>query len=134
MDDFILIHHDKCYLAECRKKIDKKIRELGLLPSPKKTQLFPVVQSIKFLGFKFVLTETGKVLMLLSRDNIKKRKRKIRKDKKLVLEGRMTRETADNKYRSWRDGHAKKGNSYKMLRGMDEYYKKTWDDIEGSVA
>lgn len=56
-----------------------------------------------------------------------KRKRKLRKFKKLVDDGRMTREKADECYRSWK-AHAKKGNSYNLLKRMDEYYKNLWKE------
>ena len=127
MDDFILIHHDKEYLKYCLEKIDAKIKELGLRLNVKKTQIFPLKQGLNFLGFKFRLTNTGKVLRVLNKENIRKRKRKLRKFKKLVDDGRMTREKADECYRSWK-AHAKKGNSYNLLKRMDEYYKNLWKE------
>jgi len=127
MDDFILIHHDKEYLKYCLEKIDAKIKELGLRLNVKKTQIFPLKQGLNFLGFKFRLTNTGKVLRVLNKENIRKRKRKLRKFKKLVDEGKMTREKADECYRSWK-AHAKKGNSYNLLKRMDEYYKNLWKE------
>lgn len=127
MDDFILIHHDKEYLKECMAKINAKVEELGLKLHPKKTQIFPLKQGINFLGFKFRLTSTGKVVRLLSKENVKKRKNKLRKFKKLVDDGRMTKAKADECYRSWK-AHAKKGNSYKLLKRMDTYYKNLWKE------
>ena len=127
MDDFILIHHDKEYLKYCLEKIDAKIKELGLRLNVKKTQIFPLKQGLNFLGFKFRLTNTGKVLRVLNKENIRKRKRKLRKFKKLVDEGKMTREKADECYRSWK-AHAKKGNSYNLLKRVDEYYKNLWKE------
>ena len=127
MDDFILLHHDKEYLKCCLEKIDIKIKELGLRLSIKKTQVFPIKQGINFLGFKFRLTNTGKVIRLLSKENIKKRKRKLGKYKQLVDEGKMTREKADECYRSWK-AHAKKGNSYNLLKRMDSYYENLWKE------
>lgn len=127
MDDFILIHHSKEYLKECLVEIKDNIEALGLSLNIKKTQIFPLKQGINFLGFNFKLTETGKVLRLLSKENIKKRKRKLRKFKKLVDESKMTKEKADECYESWK-AHAKKGNSYKLLQRMDEYYKNLWEE------
>ena len=127
MDDFPLIHQDKKHLVFCREVIGEKLGVLGLRLNDKKTQLFPLKQGINYLGFKFKLTETGKVLMLLNKENIKKRKRKLRGYKKLVDEGRMTREKADQCYESWK-AHAKKGNSYWLLKRMDEYYANLWEE------
>lgn len=127
MDDLVLIHHDKDYLKECLVKITTNIEALGLRLNAKKTQMFPLKQGINFLGFKFKLTETGKVIRLLLKENIKIRKRKLRKYRTLVEEGKMTREKADECYASWK-AHANKGNSYKLLERMDEYYANLWKE------
>lgn len=127
MDDFILIHDDKKYLKECLIKINAKVEELGLRLNTKKTQVFPLKQGINFLGFKFKLTDTGKVIRLLSKQNIKKRKRKLRKFKKLVDEGRVTKAKSDECYESWK-AHARKGNSYNLLKRMDRYYENLWKE------
>jgi len=127
MDDFLLLHHDKTYLKHCRQEIEHYLDDLGLRLNEKKTQIFLLKQGINYLGFKFRLTNTGKVLMLLSKENVKKRKRKLRKYKRLVDEGRMTREKANQCYESWK-AHAKKGNSYKLLQRMDAYYASLWEE------
>lgn len=127
MDDFLIIHHDKEYLKECLIEINAKVKELGLRLNAKKTQVFPLKQGINFLGFKFRLTETGKVIRLLSKQNIKKRKRKLRKFKKLVDEGRVTKAKSDECYESWK-AHARKGNSYNLLKRMDRYYENLWKE------
>ena len=130
MDDMILIHHDKEYLKECLEEIRIKFEKIGLKLNTKKTQIIPLRQGINFLGFKFKLTKTGKIIKILSKKNVKKRKRKIRKHKKLVDEGKMTREKADSCYESWK-AHAEKGNSYSLIQRMDIYYKKV---MEGDVS
>jgi hypothetical protein len=125
MDDFILIHNDKEYLSKCLNLIKAKVEESGLKLNVKKTQIFPLMQGINFLGFKFKLTETGKVIRLLDKENIKKRKRKLRKFKSLVESGKITKEKVDSCYKSWK-AHANKGNSFKMLQRMDQYYTELW--------
>ena len=47
------------------------------------------------MGFKFRLTETGKVVMSILGDNVKNEKRKLRKMVKLVVKGRRTKEKID---------------------------------------
>ena len=54
-------------------------------------------------------------------------KRKLRKYKTLACEGKMTREKADECYESWK-AHARKGNSYNLLKRMDEYYENLWKE------
>lgn len=127
MDDMILIHSSKRHLNDCLKEIRKYVESLGLTLNKKKTQIYKISQGINFLGFHFKLSETGKVIKTLSKDNVRKRKRKLRKYKELVDEGRMTRQKADECYESWK-AHASKGNSKMLLQGMDKYYKGLWED------
>lgn len=127
MDDLVLIHNDKEYLKKCLYEITINIESLGLKLNAKKTQIFPLKQGINFLGFKFKLTDAGKVIRLLLKENIKIRKRKLRKYKSLVDEGKMTREKADECYKAWK-AHANKGNSYNLLKRMDEYYANLWKE------
>lgn len=43
--------------------------------------------------------------------------------KGLVEDGKITIETPEQSYQSWR-GHASHGNSYHLIRDMDRYYQK----------
>lgn len=125
MDDLILIHSSKRYLNHCLDEIEKQVEKLDLTLNERKTQIYKISQGINFLGFKFKLSESGKVIKTLNKKNIKKRKRRLRKYKKLVDEGKMTKEKADECYESWK-AHAQKGNTYRLLQRMDEYYESLW--------
>ena len=124
MDDFTLIHHDKEYLKYCLEEIKKRIEPLGVSLNIKKTQLYKLKQGIKFLGFTFKLTDTGKVLMTLNKENLKLRRRKIKKHKGLLDKGRMTEEQIQQSYEGWK-AHAEKGNNYHVVKSMDKFYRKT---------
>ena len=125
MDDFILIHHDKAYLEECRKDIEKWLSELGLQLSEKKTQLFPVTQPISFLGFSFRLTDTGKIVKKIRPERISHERRKLRKLAQRVKDGKMTREEVDSCYQSWK-AHASYGDTHNLILRMDKFYKELW--------
>lgn len=129
MDDIILIHKDKDYLNYCKAMIELKLEEIDLKLNYKKTQIFPLKQGIAFLGFTYKLTKTGKVIMLLSKQNITRRKRKIRKYKSLVEQGRMTIEQAEESFQSW-IAHAEKGNSYYIIKRMRVYYNEVMEEIK----
>ena len=132
MDDFILIHPDKEYLKYCLDEINKHVTGLNLKLSEKKTQIFPLKQGISFLGFRFYLTETGKVIRKLTKENVCHEKKKLRKMKKLVDDGVMTKENVDECYMSWK-AHAKQGNTHNLILSMDKFYKNLWrgdtDDV-----
>lgn len=124
-DDFILIHNDIEHLKYCRNEIKEHLEKLELKLSEKKTKIFPLSQGINFLGFKFRITETGKIIKTLNRENIAKRKRKIRKQKGLVGKGIMTKEECNESYQSWK-AHAKRGNTHNLILEMDKFYKEIW--------
>lgn len=125
MDDFILIHHDKEYLLECKARLAQMLLALDCQFNTKKTNITPLSEGIEFLGFCFRLTKTGKVLMLLNSSNVKHERKKLRKLVALVKKGERTREKVDECYEAWKN-HAAKGNSYQLLKRMDRYYKDLW--------
>lgn len=128
MDDFVLIHHDKEYLQYCRKEIEKELDKISLKLNKKKTQLFPIMHGIKYLGFAFYLTDTGKVIKKLLKENVSKRRRKLTKLKGLVDKGILTKHDVNESYESWKS-HAEVGNTYTLVRNMDQYYKTLWEDV-----
>lgn len=127
MDDFILIHEDKEYLKDCRRQIEDKLSELGLRLNEKKSQLAPLSQPAKALGFSFRLTDTGKVIMRVLPEKISKQRRKLRKLVRLSREGKIPRSNVDDSFRSW-ISHLEHGNCYSLIKSMREYYNGLWED------
>lgn len=125
MDDFILINEDKEYLAEYQKRIAEKLKECGFSLNEKKTKIVPIQDGVMFLGFRFKLTETGKVLMLIDPKNVKAKRKNLARLVAKSKKGLIPKESVDESYRSWRD-HASKGNSYKLISRMDKYYADLW--------
>lgn len=91
MDDFILIHNDKNYLEYCKAEIEKKLFEIGFEFNPKKTLIYPLSKGILFLGFIFKYTDTGKVLMLINKDNVRHARKKLRKLVGLCKRGKISK-------------------------------------------
>lgn len=112
MDDFILIHQDKEHLQNCLDVIRMRLAELGLELNEEKTTIQPVRHDIKFLGFRYKLTETGKVVVRLQKGKCKKERKRLRKMSDLDNFGDC--------YRSWRS-FVEKGNCYILLAEMDEF-------------
>ena len=125
MDDFILIHEDAEYLEECKAILMEKLKSMGFEFNEKKTRVYPLKNGIMFLGFKFLLTYTGKVLMLLNPENVKRERKKLYRLVALAKKGERTRAKVDYCYSAWRS-HASKGNNYKLIVRMDEYYNNLW--------
>lgn len=132
MDDFILFHPDKEYLKYCLEVISEHVTSLNLTLSAKKTQIFPLKQGVKFLGFTFHLADTGKVIRKLTKENVIHEKKKLKKLKKLAKIGVMTKEHVDECYMSW-EAHAKQGNTHNLILSMDKFYKNLWKEGSANV-
>lgn len=127
MDDFLIISDDVDYLTECQKHASQYLAQLEFELNPKKTRIYPLSEGIDFLGFHFCLTETGKVLMLVKSENVKRERRKLRRLVAKSKRGDIPRDKVDESYAAWRN-HASKGNSYNLLKRMDAYYKELWGE------
>lgn len=125
MDDFLIISDDRNGLEECQRKMTAYLSNMGFELNPKKTRIYPLHEGIEFLGFRFRLTDTGKVLMLICPGNVKRERRKLRRLVAKSKRGLIPRDKVDESYAAWRN-HASKGNSYKLLQRMDAYYQSLW--------
>ncbi|MBR3160995.1 MAG: RNA-directed DNA polymerase [Atopobiaceae bacterium] len=76
MDDFILVHEDKEHLRSCLDAISRHLSEIGLELNGK-TTMQPLRHGIWFLQWRFVITRTGRVLVLCNRRKIAKWKRRL---------------------------------------------------------
>ncbi len=127
MDDTIIIHENKEYLEECKEKIEKELNKIGFNLHPKKTKIYRIEEGIPFLGFNHRLTSTGKIIMTVKHETIKREKRKLVRMVHLVQKGYMTREKVNTCFESWK-AHASKGNSFKLMQHMNQFYKKLWEE------
>lgn len=127
MDDFLIISDDREYLEKCVEKTREYMASLCFELNEKRTRVYPISEGIEFLGFRFQLTETGKVLMLLKSDNVKRQRRKLKRLVTKSKRGEIPKEKVDESYMAWRN-HASKGNTHNLLLKMDKYYKGLWTD------
>ena len=126
MDDFILIHENKAYLQYCREQIRRRLSALGLKLSKKKTHIFPITQPLHFMGFSFRLSHTGKVIMRVLPKKVVRERRRLRKLISRSKAGLMTQKSVNECFKSW-VAHASKGNCYKLITSMTEYYYILWE-------
>lgn len=101
MDDMVILHDNKEYLKECLEMIKIKLKDLGLQLNIKKTQIFPVKQGVNFLGFKFKLSEKGKVIITLLKSKQNREKRKLKRLVKRCKNGKISRHQVDRCFDSF---------------------------------
>ena len=127
MDDFLIISDDKEYLETCKELMEAQLASIGFELNQKKTRIYPLKDGIDFLGFKFSLTNTGKVLMMIRPENVKRERKKLRRLVAKSKRGEIPLEKVDESYATWRN-HASKGNSHNLLQRMDAYYNSLWGE------
>lgn len=146
MDDCLLIHHDKEFLRACLAQIEALLQDVLHLELNLKTQIYPLHKGVEFLGWRFTLTDTGKVIRKLkpqSKVRIKRRFRKLQKD---YAAGCIALEDVKASLASYH-GHLTHGNTYqlrtKLYRGflpkrectqLDEQPSNTSDNTEEALC
>lgn len=127
MDDFLIFHPDRSYVEKCIKNVTEYLTNLRFEINPDKTRIFSIDEGIDFLGFNFQLTNTGKVLMLIKSENVKRERKKLRRLVHRSKRGLIPKEKVRESYDAWRN-HASKGNSFHLIQRMDSYYKNLWKE------
>lgn len=125
MDDMVLIGNDHGQLLEWLEVIKEKLAEIGFETHPKKTRITPLRIGMMWLGYRYRLTGTGKVVMTADPDRLKATRRKYYRLAQKCKRGEISREKVDQSYQCWREC-ASKGDGYMMLKHMDEYYSTLW--------
>ena len=121
MDDIYIIHEDKAYLKDVLEGIKAVASDLKLFINPKKTTITPLRSGFTFMKIKYRFTPTGKIIRCLSRDSFSRERRRLKKYRRLLDLGRVSRRDVCNFYQSFR-GSAAKFMTHRSLLRMDALY------------
>lgn len=127
MDDFLLIHNDKKYLSYCYDEIKHYVETLNLALN-KKSGIYRISQGVKFLKWRYILTNTGKVVRKMNKKSIIKQRRKMRKFKEKLETGEITMKAVQDNFRSW-CANAERGNTKAMIHKMRKYYYELYKEV-----
>ena len=138
MDDSYCIHTDKAYLEIVAGLIEWKCGQLGIEINRKKTHIVKLSHGFTWLKKKFSYGENGRIVIRPCRDSITRERRKLKKMRRMVDEGRLTVEQVERSYQSWR-GSMLKLDAHRTVLNMDALYRSLFgDDLEnvrgGGVA
>lgn len=122
MDDTYIIHEDKKFLQELYKEYQVISQNLGIKINSQKTQIMKLEKGFIFLQMRYLLTETGKVVIIPVNKAVIRQRRKLKKLFILLHKHRITKEQIEEQYKSWR-GNIMKYNAYKSVRNLDALYK-----------
>ena len=114
MDDMILLHESKEHLKKCLNKITDIAENRLKISFNEKTQIFPVSEGVDYLGWRFYLTDSGKVIRRLRTSNKRRFKRRLKAFQKKYSSGEMQLEDIKRSLASYR-GHLSHGHTYKLV-------------------
>lgn len=127
-DDGYVIHESLDVLVEIREKLAQLADALDIQLSPKKCIITPFKHhGFTFLKMRFRLTETGKIVMRISRRTAKVMRHKLKFFRRQVTEGKLSFEDAAGSFQSWR-GYARKNGGYNLVHTLDCYFVRLFAD------
>lgn len=133
MDDSWFICHTKEEANYTLSKFVEVSEELGLTINWKRTQMHHMTNSsVVWLKKRTSITETGKIVMKLTRKNVKLRFNTLRHYKKLVDEGQMPRDVVFDSMQCW-TRYALKYDGYKQVKRVVVYFSELFG-IPDSLA
>ena len=105
MDDLIIVVENKEKAIQSKEKLEPMFAKINLEYNRKKTKIYPISKGVDFLGYKFMVTNTGKIVQIPLSSKIKNAKRKYRHMvTKTFLTGKITLYKIEESYR---DFHAR---------------------------
>lgn len=126
MDDFYAIDADKDRLQLALGCIEAAARGIGLTLNAKKTHIVKLTHGFTYLKRQFSYGERGRVYVRPHKSGVKRARRRMRRQARLVACGRMTYEQAYQSYMSWR-GMLTHMDAHDVLRRMDALFAELFD-------
>lgn len=120
MDDFILIHENKEFLMDMLRRIKEELAKIGLELNAK-TTLHPLKQGVVFLRWRFVITDSGRVILKMNRNSILREARKLKAIANKIIAGVCTEQDLSNSFESWK-ANAQRGNTRRVVIKMEKLY------------
>lgn len=136
MDDIYIIHRSKEFLQELLEELKTISKSIGLFINEKKTQVVKLSHGFTFLKTKYILTSTGRIIKKMCSASITRERRKLKKFKNLVENGKITFLEVLNQFKSWK-GTTKRFNCYHSIHCLDGLFNFLFSDYlvkGGAVA
>ena len=128
MDDMALIHEDREYLKYCWTEIEKKLNEIHLELN-KKSCMYPLSQGVKFLQWRFIITETGGIKQKMNSDKLGKERRRLKALLAKEARGEVEEGTAERSLQAWL-ANADRGDTFFQQKRMIYYFQRLKGELE----
>ena len=120
-DDFLILSHSKETLRTATEIIETELRKMGLIMT-NKAGIFKAQNGFYFLRKRFIITDSGKIIIRLHPDALRDERKALKQLKREVDEGKRTMEFVRMHYQSFIANAEYAGDG--PIRVMDEYYTK----------
>lgn len=127
MDDFLIITNGKDKSRAYRAAIEDELSKLKLELHPRKCRVLPIRYGFKWLGYRFRVKESGKIITTIDKTRIIRERRKLKRLVKKSTRGQISKADVDASLNSW-IAHAQRGNNYNVIQKMTRYYQSLWRD------
>ena len=118
MDDFYILSEDKKKLEDILAWSETYLESRGLKLNPKTCICY---RQFDYLGFHFVVSDTGKIITRLSKAKLKSKRRHLKKMVEQLKNGEITSERMESAYFGWRQHASKAKNGRTQILNMDKY-------------
>lgn len=133
MDDLVLLFKTKAEAQICKGLIAIHVNELKLTLNHK-TQVFPLKNGVEFLGFRYSLSTTGKIVKRIKKQTKQRFKRRVKQLQYEYRKGVTSLATIEQVLASYR-GHLLVGDTYHfrcdVYRNMKFVYNYNYHDEDG---
>lgn len=120
MDDFVMIHEDSVVLKNVWQAIEMELGKLQLSLNSK-TQITKLTHGVTFLGYRFVLKSSGKIIKRLRGQSKVRMNRRVKQVCQDFERGQITFEQFQSTMMSYQ-GHLKHGSTYHLTRKIRQIY------------
>jgi len=110
MDNFIVLHQDKSYLAEAKLEFETLMRELLYLVLNPKTSIFPASNGIPFLGYKVYDDH-----ILARGENVRRGRKRIHQQMKIISRGEIGHAEFQDSLQAW-FAYLNQADTYKLRK------------------
>lgn len=123
-DDFLILDHDKAVIDRATALINGWLTAHGLEMVDKAGTFNVRKTGFYFLRKKFILTDSGKIILRLHKNAMQEERRTLDGMKRLLDRGEITMQKVEQHYQSWVAGAEYCGDA--PIRAMDAYYTRTF--------
>lgn len=132
MDDMIFIHESKEYLKWCWAEIEKRLNQIHLELN-EKSCMYPLKQGVKFLQWRFIITESGRIRQKMNNGKLGKERKRLKALLNKEARGEVEEGTAERSLQAWL-ANADRGDTFFQQKRMISYFQEKKGEIQDGKA